>query len=350
MRIFTYRNKSRFKKAAIIAAICLAAVVIGLICWMQYLQRYLVYTEQGVYLQLPGQAPTATQADNTVSGEYVTGDPVAPPSIPVSGGAEKTLSKLSGFYVSYEMLQNMEQVTQAVEALDDGSAVMLDLKSIYGSYYYASSLEGAASPDGWDAQAVEELITQLRRKNCYLIARVPALSDNAFALAHQSEGLPLSNGALWMDLEGSYWLNPSSEKVQSHLQALCSELQSKGFREIVLYNFYVPQSDNIAWADTLSRREAATAAAQALLDYFDSYSLVISFDLSGCLDTYPLVTEDTRRYLFSDDGGAVAASAATYAADLASAETQLVFCTDSRDTRFEAYGLLRPLLELQTES
>ena len=92
------------------------------------------------------------------------------------------------------------------------------------------------------------------------------------------------------------------------------------------------------------------AAAQALLDYFDSYSLVISFDLSGCLDTYPLVTEDTRRYLFSDDGGAVAASAAAYAADLASAETQLVFCTDSRDTRFEAYGLLRPLLELQTES
>ena len=345
LRIFTYRNRGRLKKAAIIVLLCLLALLILLICWMQYLQRYLVYTEDGVQLQFPGETPTVQTDNNTLSGEFVTGDPVAPPSIPVSGETEKTLLPLSGVYLSYEMLQSMDQVTAAVEALEDGSAVMLDLKSIYGSYYYTSSLEGASAPQDWDTQAVDALITELRRKSCYLIARLPAFSDNAFALAHQSEGLPLSNGALWMDAEGSYWLNPASETVQTHLKDLCSELQRKGFREIVCYNFYFPESANISYSSDLSRREVATAAAQSLLDAFSSSSLVISLDITDCLDNYPQVTEGVRRYLFSEDGGSVTSLASSYAADLASPEAQLVFCTASRDTRFEDYSLLRPLLE-----
>ena len=172
LRIFTYRNRGRLKKAAIIVLLCLLALLILLICWMQYLQRYLVYTEDGVHLQFPGETPTVQTDNNTLSGEFVTGDPVAPPSIPVSGETEKTLLPLSGVYLSYEMLQSMDQVTAAVEALEDGSAVMLDLKSIYGSYYYTSSLEGASAPQDWDTQAVDALITELRRKSCYLLSLI----------------------------------------------------------------------------------------------------------------------------------------------------------------------------------
>ena len=79
MRIFTYRNRGRLKKAAIIVLLCLLALLILLICWMQYLQRYLVYTEDGVHLQFPGETPTVQTDNNTLSGEFVTGDPVAPP-------------------------------------------------------------------------------------------------------------------------------------------------------------------------------------------------------------------------------------------------------------------------------
>ena len=344
MRIFTYRNRSRFRKAALIIGICLLAAALLFVGWAIYLQRYLVYSENGVFLQLPGQDEPTASTDNTIDGTYVVGDPVSPPTLPVAGAEEKTLSTLSGVYITYNMLQQ-DGLLDAVTALEDGCAVMLDVKSIYGSFYYESSLEGAACPDGWDPQMVSDLIMELRRKSCYLIARLPAFRDNTFALAHQSEGLPLSNGALWMDTDGAYWLNPASELVQTRLTDICTELWGMGFREVVFDGFYFPESANIDYDGTVSRREVTTAAANALLTAFSDTPLILSFDITDCLDTYPQVTGTLRRYLEASDGGQVSSIVAANAADLTTPATQLVFLTDSRDTRFSEYGVLRPFLE-----
>ena len=346
MRIFTYRNKHRMKRAALLLCFILLAIVVVFFCLFQYLQRYLVYTENGVQLQFPG----ATQPSDPVpevSGEYVVGDPV---QAPVSGKidqlptTEQTLNPISGFFITYDMLLDPDAVQAALEEVPDGSAVLLDLKSIYGNFYYSSTISGTSNAATIDTAAVDSLIQTLQQRDLYRIARIPAFRDNAFALAHQSEGLPLSSGALWMDTDGCYWLNPSSTQVQDYLKQICLELNALGFDEVVLSDFYFPQSANIVFTGERSRRETVTASAQALLDALSDHQITLSFDLTNCTEDYPLVAEKIRRYFPLSDGSAVQATVSLYGADLTDSTAQLVFLTNSRDTRFTKYSYLRPLI------
>ena len=80
-------------------------------------------------------------------------------------------------------------------------AVLLQLKSTFGNFYYSSSIDGAELADV-DTAAVDSLIDWLSQHGYYLIAEVPAFCDTAFALANSAAALPLSSGALWMDSNG----------------------------------------------------------------------------------------------------------------------------------------------------
>ncbi|MDD3165431.1 MAG: putative glycoside hydrolase [Oscillospiraceae bacterium] len=347
MRIFTYHNRSRLKRIAMIAGGAVLILALLLLGWLQYLQRYVVYTGSGIKLDVPGLDAPPTQSQQALSGEFVVGDPVQPPIVAASGEETiiKPLNSFTGVSIDYSMLQSLPAVRAALDDLEAGSAVMLDMKSIYGRFYYNSALGAAA--DTLDIDAIAALIDDLRGRGCRLIARIPAYRDSAFALANQPEGLALSNGALWMDKDGCYWLNPASELVQAHLLQICQELSAIGFDEVVLSDCYFPESANIAYAAADGRSAVATQAAQALLDSLSASAVIVSFEITDCTANYPAATGATRRYLALDAGSEVAAAAAAYTADLDVPAAQLVFLTDSRDTRFDAYCYLRPLLETE---
>ena len=145
------------------------------------------------------------------------------------------------------MLREPDRVLEALQALDDSCAVMLELKSIYGNFYYSTAIDGAATADV-DVARVDEIISYLRSRGFYMIAEIPAFCDSAFALDNQSSGLPLSSGALWMDENACYWLDPASQTVLSYLTQIARELSSLGFREIAFSEFRFPSSQNIAYS------------------------------------------------------------------------------------------------------
>ena len=94
-----------------------------------------------------------------------------------------------------------------------------------------------------------------------LIARVPAFSDPEYALKHQSQALPLYNGALWTDEHDCYWLNPYSNDVQGYLTSIALELAGLGFDEVLFDNFYFPDSDRISWTGSVTKQEAILDSA-----------------------------------------------------------------------------------------
>ena len=111
----------------------------------------------------------------------------------------------------------------------------------------------------------DQLIAELaQQKGVTLIARVPAFSDPEYALKHQSQALPLYNGALWTDEHDCYWLNPYSNDVQGYLTSIALELAGLGFDEVLFDNFYFPDSDRISWTGSVTKQEAILDAADNL--------------------------------------------------------------------------------------
>ena len=345
MRIFSYRNKRRAKKLLVVLLI--AAGVLALFCAVRfiYLQRFLVYGKNSVYLNYDQDLTSQPQSSpgwDKESIQIITEEAVAPET----NFSEEPLHQLSGYYLTTQMLLDMDSVSAALDALEETpGAIMLDLKSIYGNFYYSSGLRGAQTSSA-DIGAIDAMIERFSKQNgLYLIARVASLSDYNFALANQSCGLPLRSGALWMDLEGCYWLDPMDETVQEYLVAIAQELALMGFDEVVFDDFRIPESQNIVYSSELTREEAAAEAASLLKEQLSGDGIRVSFNSSNA----GVAKSSDRVYLVTDNGSEVAGLVENLKDNLDDPAAQIVFLTTSRDTRFEGYGILRPLIEARQE-
>lgn len=340
MRFFSYRNKLRLKRLGLICAVVAGIVLLFCLGRFIYLQRFLVYTSDGVQFDY----------NQELSAQHLQQQPIHQEDFPLeivdpiegglpTNGVDQPMKPLTGYYITTAMLQDVNAVNNALNEVETPQSLLFDVKSIYGNFYYSSSLAGTNTASA-DISAIDALISRLAEENqIYLIARVPAFSDSNFALANQSCGLPLSSGALWMDDNGCYWLDPQDQAVQDFLVSIAAELAELGFDEVVFDNFVMPTSSNIVYEG--DRGETVAAAAQALREQLDGYAIRVSF--GGASEA--VAASADRVYLSTDSGADVASMVEAVASSLESPESQVVFCTASRDTRFDAYGLLRPLIE-----
>lgn len=336
MKLFSYHTKMRLRKALrILGILCLIGLVLW-ICWLIWLQRYVVFTRDGVTfdfdrstLHLEHKEPGPQETEATTAVEILFQD--APQET-------QDLSPLNGVYVDTDLLQaGPDTLAGQLSALEPGTAVLLDVKSKFGNFYYTTSLSGATQSDTVDCAAMDRLIQTLQERGCYLIARLPAFRDSSFAQANPTAGLALSSGALWTDDEQCYWLDPASQAVTANLMQICRELQDTGFDEVVFTDFRIPDSGSIVYTAAASKDEILRQAAQQLASCAGQ-GFTVSF--TGSPD-FPLPAGQTRLYLEN-----VAPEQATATAEKTSASdarTQVVFLTTSRDTRFDEYGVLRRL-------
>ena len=332
MRI-PYRNKLMIKKILRILGFALVALVILIGAIVIYADSKIVYDRNGAHLSNEAPTmPTATQSadENT--------DLQPPEIIYVEGTQEDlTLAEMGGFYITTEMLQTPEKVLQQLRSLDAPCAVMMELKSIFGNFYYSTAIDGAKTASV-DVGIVDEIIEYLRENNFYMIASVAAFADNQFALANQPQGLALRNGALWMDERGCYWLDPASQTVISYLVQITRELATLGFNEVAFSDFRFPVSNNIHYESDLTGQELVQEAATQLTGFFRGSNVMISFCVSGT--EFPSEACSGRIYVTEVDGSQIERYVQAYGTNL----TELVFLASSRDTRFEELALLRPLM------
>ena len=345
MRIFSYRNKRKLRQFLIILAVLF--VILAAFCAIRfiYLQRFLVYENGTVKLDYAQDLIKEQQSSphwDRSDIEIITEEAV---QVEIDF-TEEPLQQLSGLYITTQMLLDMDAVSAALGELEEEpDAVMLDLKSIYGNFYYSSGLHGAQTSSA-DIGAIDAMIdTFAARSDLYLIARIASLSDTNFALANQSCGLPLRSGALWMDTEGCYWLDPMKQPVQEYLVAIAQELAAMGFDEVVFDDFRIPDSQNIIYSSELTREDAAAEAAAALKELLSADGIRVSFNSSNA----GVAEASDRVFLVTDNGSAVAELVSGLQDSVEDPAAQIVFLTASRDTRFEGYGILRPLIEGEKE-
>ena len=238
MKMFSYHTKMRLRKALRTLGVLSLTCLVLWICWLVWLQRYVVFTRDGVTfdferstLRLEGKESGPQETEATTAVEILFQD--APQET-------QDLSTLYGVYVDTDLLQaGPEALIGQLNALEPGTAVLLDVKSKFGNFYYTTSLSGATQSDTIDSGAMDRLIHTLQEQGCYLIARLPAFRDSAFAQSNPTAGLALSSGALWTDDEQCYWLDPASQTVMANLMQICRELQETGFDEVVFTDFRI---------------------------------------------------------------------------------------------------------------
>lgn len=334
MRI-PYRNKLFAKKIFRISLIALAVLLVLSVALLIYLEPYFVYDRSGAHLSYGITAERTEQSRNKDDSD------IEPPEIIYVDSTPdvETLAEMGGYYITTSMLQSPEKVLEQLKTLTEPCAVMIELKSIFGNFYYSTAIGGAQTAS-IDTKVVDEIIDYLRNNGFYMIASVAAFSDYNFALANQPSGLPLKNGALWMDENGCYWLDPASDTVISYLMQITRELATLGFREVAFSDFRFPSSNNIHYPSDLTGTQIVQNAAQQLTDFFKGSNIAVSFSIN---DTqFPAVACDGRLYISNVDGSKVERFTQAYASfdNL----TEVVFLANSRDTRFDELALLRPLM------
>lgn len=335
----TFRTRRRLKGLFIALLSLTMAFILAWLGWVVYLERYIIYTRDGVVLDLDldldqydeGVVATPPDANETVPIFYNEG------SNAQEMNAE--LTQLWGYYISFDALaKDINACRDQLALLPAGTPVMIELKSGYGKFHYSTSVPGAELSDSLNIAEVDSLIQDLRSRNLYLIAKVSAFRDRAYGLKNVPQGIyHVNKKGLWPDNNNCYWLNPTNPTVLSYISSIVQELKEMDFDEVLLADFSVPVSDKVYFKE--DRTEALKNAANTIIESCGSEYFTVSFGVTS--STFPLPEGRTRMYLSGVEAQNVGAVIAQ--SKIENPEIHIVFLVDTNDTRYDAYGVMRPL-------
>ena len=276
--------------------------------------------------------------------------------VPRIFGAGRIISQIGGHGDVYQKLSleasqqayspafivnGVDEVRQALADADGYNAVLIDVKSPLGNFYYSTDIADTQTADA-DIAACDALIKELTETpDLIVIARVPTFSDPNFVAKHYSSALTTKSGDLWMDERRCYWLRPDSLDARSYLAAIALELDARGFDEVLFDNFTVPDDSSIAWdTEAITQIAALEDCAETLGANLTGSSIRLALGT-----TVPSVAQYASRvYITTEKANDVMTVTEDMAEVLPDPSTQLVFITTSHDTRFDASGVIRPLL------
>ena len=340
-----YRTRQALRNLGVAGMILLLFLIALWLVWLLWLDRFVVYSRDGAKL------------DFSQSVEYISGEPAVRPgqnetvSIYYNEGdnalnISTELVQLVGFYIDADtLLKDIPGALAIVKKLPPGTPVMIDMKDIQGRFYYSTSLGFVHSK--LDMDAMNALLKYLAGSDLYVIARVPAFRDFYYFDGDKNldNGLVSTAGAyLYRDPDNCYWLDPSREGTLTYLIQIMSELKGLGFDEVVFTDFSIPSTEKVRFKK--DKAETLTFAAKSLLAAGATDRFAVSFQ-ADAPGSFALPDGRTRLYL----NGTSAADAKMLAeqSGLEDTAVKLVFVTEVNDTRFDVYGVLRPIGVAQVE-
>ena len=340
--MLSYRSRRALRRLGKFFLVLALLAAVGILCWFLWLNRYVVYTKDGVQFVFggpgefqPGQLAGTESVENTIYVEYEQTVPTEPPST--------EMKQLSGYYITADELKgDLTQLKQQISQLPKGTPIMLDVKNIRGEFFYSSYVGNPAS--SVSQTAIDDLIAFLRDGDYYIIARLPAFRDYDFGRKNVACGLmdidKVHLVALWMDISdgvATYWLNPDKEGTVQYLVRIVTELRTWGFDEVLFYDFRFPDTDQIYY--TGDKAAALATCAHTLVTACSSETFTVSF--TGADPTFPLPEGRCRLYL--DSVAAENVLLTVEQAGITDPKLRMVFFADTNDTRYDEYGVLRPL-------
>ena len=136
----TFTAKRRLQRAGLITAIVVMLLILIWFCWVIWAERYVVYSREGATINL--------DLPERIGGGQVAAPPALDETIPIyiNEGSDAIntstdLTQINGYYIDTDTLQNeMSTAMDVIATLPSGSAVMVELKNKWGTFFYSSNL------------------------------------------------------------------------------------------------------------------------------------------------------------------------------------------------------------------
>ncbi|WP_130870682.1 putative glycoside hydrolase [Intestinimonas massiliensis (ex Afouda et al. 2020)] len=238
-----YHGRNRFgtflKVLIIVLIILLAAAVAALL----FLEPYIVYSSDGVRLELPFfQEKEDPEPD--------TSAPAVVVSTPAATQTPEPEPDFRGIMLDRTALYDGTAQTQVQQA--GATAAIFDMKADDGTLGYISQQTLAQETQvSASDPAINAAIQLLNSGDLYTVARVSCFRDNTVPREHGDISIPKSSGN-WRDGDDYRWLSPASAEARAYVVGICQELAGLGFDEILLDNCGFPTQgklENIRTSD-----------------------------------------------------------------------------------------------------
>ncbi len=276
----SYSGRRNGKKIALVVVLLL--ILLGAVAYL-LAQQYVVYEDDGsIHLELPlfrkKETPAPLPPSDEVNIQRDDEDPAVKPN-PTSPVA--ALKELHATELPYGVLTEDPGTFLAGQ-----SAVVVNVKRFDGSIAYQSSLSTLPeSVSQGNSDTLAHLKTILD-SDCYTVARISALCDNAFPLDRPESAMRYSGGQLWYDNYSRTWLDPAQSSTVEYLCALAKECEKLGFDELLLDHFRYPIEGDLSLTSLPADTDRSAVIAKLVEEIHKAApSLRLSVILPASIDT-----------------------------------------------------------------
>jgi len=182
-----------------------------------------------------------------------------------------------------QIMQNAKQLIRTTQL----NALVIDVKMDRGEIAYYSS-----SPIAKEINALKtvrfpnlkQFIKELKQGGIYTIARIVCFKDSPFVRTYPQLGVKNSDGTLYKDREGSYWIDPSQKKAWEYILTIAQESAEAGFDEIQFDYVRFPDKKGLRF----SVKNTQTERVRIITEFLEkarsdltSYNVFTSADIFG---------------------------------------------------------------------
>ena len=218
-----------------------------------YLQRYLVYDQSGVTLQIALLHPENEQTEEVESAAVTASDEPIDVEIVyentdfsvVDYGTHDDLAVTHSLFVPYESVTDLSAVSAAItQAVDGGyTGLVLQMKDRSGVLAWNSSCETAQAYASGGTMDFTDILAQIHESGLTAAAQISCCTDALLTERNWTVTLKSADGSTWHDDDGVSWLDPYNHTVRGYVCELVEELSAMGFDEIILADIIHPVSD-----------------------------------------------------------------------------------------------------------
>lgn len=276
-----YKGRKKRHAWPRVVLIVLLVLIAGALLLFYGLQKYIVYTPNGVSLELPLLAGNTASPAAESGGEAAVSGPDAKlvidqtdySDIEATAGADLTAVK--AIYVPFDSV-TADGITKAAGRLNKGNALVLELKTASGKLAWASAEREATAYDLAGSTDLKSAVKALKaaKPNVWLVGELCCCVDDLMAERNSPLALKKADGSAYTDDTGA-WLDPTNAELRTYIADLAKELADMGFDEVLLSQVCGPDTDPAGLA--FSATSTGDAAASAVT----GFSLAVTRALAG---------------------------------------------------------------------
>lgn len=231
--------KGRRKKLNVLGIVlsALAVLIVAVLVVFGAFQKYIVYKNSGISLELPILATSspAPEPGEEGSPSVVTAELeiTEPDFSDIESMVGEDQERIVAVHVPADKVTT-ESIGAYVEKLKSvgGNALVLELKPPSGQLVWASSSQVATDYGTAGTLDLAALVNELKMQDIYLIGQLCCCTDDLFVQRCPSAALALPSGTQFSNEEG-YWLDPYNSMTSQYLRQLSLELADMGFDELL---------------------------------------------------------------------------------------------------------------------